>query len=117
MGEIVCLEVLGAPAPWTVFTKQSKPSLSFQNMQGWQAQIQAAAKVAWAGRDLLEGPVKLDVIFYDPKAHRHDRTNLLKSFEDALQGIIFKNDVQVCEGSTRKEYRADGFTVAWLQPA
>ena len=115
MSEIVSFMVLGHPAPWSVYTRRGKPSLSFQNMQSWQAQIQAAAKVAWAGRPLLAGPVKLDVVFYDAKAHRHDRTNLLKAFEDAIQGIIFKNDVQVTEGTTRKEYRSDGYTVAWVE--
>ena len=111
----LAFEVEGNPAPWCVYTRRGKPSLQFQHMVAWQAQIQAAAKVAWGSRPLLTGDVWLGIVFYDPKAHRHDRDNLQKAFSDALQGIIYKNDVQVVAGETAKKPHPVGLTVGWIR--
>jgi Holliday junction resolvase RusA-like endonuclease len=64
---------------------------------------------------LHAGPVVLDLFFYLPrpktyaKKKRHhirkpDRDNLEKGVKDALKGIIWKDDSQVCDGRTRKMY-------------
>jgi Holliday junction resolvase RusA-like endonuclease len=48
---------------------------------------------------------------------RPDRTNYLKGFEDALQGIVYVNDSQVVDGPILKEYAdgPEGYTVVWIQ--
>lgn len=38
-------------------------------------------------------------------AVKPDRDNLQKSFQDALNGILYRDDSQICAGSVRK-YRA-----------
>ena len=66
-------------------------------------------------KSLHAGPVVLDLYCYLPRPKtfknkkRHhvrkpDRDNLEKGIKDALKGIIWKDDSQVCDGRTRKMY-------------
>ena len=117
----VSFEVKGDPAPWSVYTKRGKPSLSFQKMQSWQAQIQAAAQVAMAGREMLKPPVALKCVFYlaprKGKEQEGDTTNLFKAAEDAIQGIVFKNDRgnDDIHGIKKRYLHPEGLTVVWVE--
>ena len=84
----------------------------------------AARAMQWA--PLFEGPVRLDVVFYRMRPASHfgtgrnagklkagapaypttkpDRTKLLRGLGDALKGIVWRDDAQVCAGEPRKEY-------------
>ena len=53
-------------------------------------------KALWKDTPLIEGKVKLDVTFYRAKINC-DVDNLVKALMDALQGICYKNDMQVVE--------------------
>lgn len=110
-------EVPGDPAPWTSWPKRGAPPMGFLRMQAWQEQIQAHARVAMKGNPPTGRLVNLDVVFYDPKCQGHDRTNLLKAFEDALQGIVYLNDRQVVGGKAYKvqgKKGMEGLTVVWI---
>lgn len=132
---LVSFEVVGDPAPWTVFTKRGAPSLGFQRMQSWQAQLQAMATVAMAGREPLTGPVWLRFAFYRPRPawapkgpeafrrweakqiiKKPDATNYQKAAEDAMQGILYETDAQVLSIQSVKTYArtGNGFTVCWV---
>ena len=62
----------------------------------------------------MEGPLRVDVIFFivrpkKPKfknfpAVRPDIDNYQKAFLDAMQGIIFLDDSQICGGECWKKY-------------
>ena len=91
----------------------------------WKASVQAFAITAFQG-SLFRGPVSLSVEFRmpRPKAHyrtgkhagelrddapywhttRPDRTKLLRSTEDALKGVLWGDDCQVCAGEVFKVY-------------
>ena len=80
----------------------------------------------YAPDELLTGPLSVDMRFYFSRPNSHygtgrnagklkdsapgchtkkpDIDNLRKLFMDALTGIIFKDDSQVCRGTTSKSY-------------
>jgi Holliday junction resolvase RusA-like endonuclease len=49
------------------------------------------------------------------KSTKPDRDNLLKLLNDALEGIIFINDSQVCGGAVSKVYDENPMTVIEIQ--
>ena len=89
--------------------------------------------VKWAGKEAIKvpiaGAVEIECTFYMPriKAHyrtgahvamlrgdaplRHtkkpDATKLWRSTEDALTGIAWRDDAQICDQTVRKRYNAD----------
>lgn len=93
------------------FTPKSAPVTDFKR------------KVAWAIRDAydgppLEDPVQVDVTFVMPRptrliwktrdmprqwhTARPDRDNLEKSLYDALSGLLWVDDSQICAGKVEK---------------
>lgn len=103
------IKVIMAPA-----SKKQKP---------WMAKVASIASESYLGK-LLYGPIDLRVIFYfhRPKSHfgtgknsgklksnapiyvtkKPDLTKLVRAVEDALTGIIWKDDSQVVMQSTGK---------------
>ena len=83
----------------------------------WQQAIAIAAKQAWDG-PMLVGAVHIRLVFYLPRGKtvtrawpcvkftgdidKHERTVL-----DALTGIAYEDDSQVCEVTKRKVYADD----------
>ena len=62
----------------------------------YEAYVALLARQAMGGREPETGLVALRCVFY--RARRTaDLTNLCKSPEDAMQGIVFKNDNQVVD--------------------
>ena len=93
------------------FTPKNAPVNAFK------ALVAMAAAEAYRGPP-LEGPVSLAVVFVLPRpgnriwkkramprerhAKKPDRDNLEKSLKDALSGIIWRDDSQVCAGDVQK---------------
>lgn len=92
----------------------------------WRAVVSLAARQAMEGRALFTGAlsVSFDFVMPRPKGHyrtgakahllrddaplghtcKPDRTKLMRSTEDALTGIVWKDDCQVCAGPVTKLY-------------
>jgi Holliday junction resolvase RusA-like endonuclease len=89
----------------------------------WMQSVAGAAAQAMNDGPLLEGPLLLDVTFYRsrPKGHyrtngelsavglrnpypatRPDLTKTVRALEDAMLGIVFREDSQICEQRNRK---------------
>ncbi|MGQ3671817.1 RusA family crossover junction endodeoxyribonuclease [Xanthobacter sp. TB0136] len=96
-----------------------KKSAAFETDLGW------AAKAAMAGRDMLEGPLHVDIAAYMPvpvswskkkKADalawkifptgKPDLDNIIKGI-DGLNKIVFRDDAQIVSTTARKVYAAD----------
>lgn len=92
----------------------------------WRGDVIRAAQEAWGGRPLMTGPVMLYVDFYRVRPASHfgtgrnalkirenapshpvtkpDATKLLRALEDALTGVLWKDDAQIVEQVVHKEY-------------
>lgn len=91
----------------------------------WKSTVAYFAAEAYGGEP-LSGPVRCEIVFVlkRPKNHygtgrntgilkstapywhtsKPDRTKLMRSTEDALKGILLKDDSHVCDGNVRKIY-------------
>jgi len=113
----VRIVVKGTPAPWTSPRRGRNggciPTPSVNRMKSWQDRVRLAVTKAMREIEELKGPLSLDIQFNmtsgvttinvgecqfdEPIGHavKPDLTNLVKSTEDALKGIVFKDDCQV----------------------
>lgn len=88
----------------------------------WKQQVAATAGAQRGNTPTLAGPLSLDVVFYlpRPKGHygtkglrpsapafptvRPDATKLLRAVEDALTGIVWRDDAQIVTQLALKNY-------------
>jgi Holliday junction resolvase RusA-like endonuclease len=81
----------------------------------WRRDVAQAAGLAMRGRPLLDGALAFHVTFYVPRPKTHygrrglrpsalpfpttrpDATKLLRAVEDALTGVVWRDDAQVVE--------------------
>lgn len=93
-----------------------------KEVKPWRNQIQIVASELMGDRPPFTGPLMLVVEFYFPRPKGHygvhgvrrsapkypvvrpDTTKLLRPLEDALSGILWKDDSQVVEQIARKRY-------------
>lgn len=101
----------------------------------WRKQVAQAAGEAMEGRPLLEGPLVLTVSFAVPRPRSHygrrglrpsapvlpttrpDLTKLLRAVEDALTGIVWRDDAQVVFQQASKCYDEPARVVIHVDPA
>jgi len=83
----------------------------------FKSTVQMAVSAAYSGKP-LEGPFSVSIVFVFPRpksmvrkrrpmprerhAQKPDRDNLDKAVLDAMKGLIFRDDAQVCAGSIEK---------------
>ena len=136
--------VYGQPATQgskRAFVTPSGVALADDNprLKDWRAAVAQAARQAYRG-PLLEGPVALDLTFRRPRPKGHfgtgrnagtlkssapprptskpDVTKLARAVEDALTGVIWRDDAQVVSLWASKLW-GDCFSVhvtAWTRP-
>lgn len=89
----------------------------------WKTTVAQCASDAWNGEPLMTGPIRLTIVFCvaRPRAHygakgslklsaptypttRPDLTKLVRAIEDALTGVIWRDDSQVVVQNVRKIY-------------
>lgn len=131
----VQVTVYGQPAPGGSKTSgQRKDGTRFVRDSSrlaapWKQRVEQAAgeEMAARGLDLLEGALTLVVWFYRPRPRSHytskgelnslarrtpypitkpDTTKLLRPLEDALRGVVYRDDAQIVEQSAFKRYGA-----------
>lgn len=120
------IEIRGhEPIPWSAGTHSRwGGTIPNTRMVGWQARVADAARTAFGPFQPWTEPLALSVRFFlkrampnkkaegglscpvftwDEVCLRHaikgkasDLTNLIKAAEDAIEGIVFVNDAQVC---------------------
>lgn len=110
-------------------TKRQHPYIALR------AAIHKAAVAAWGSAKPFSGPVRVDWIGLFPRPQRllrksshpgrirhtvkPDRDNCEKLLLDALKGVAWEDDCQVCDGSPQKFYVAMGESPAvmmWITP-
>ncbi len=86
--------------------------------KAWSKAIRSATMAARVPR-YMEGPILCDITFWLPRAEatswdwifrdiRPDKDKLERLVLDALTGVAWRDDAQVCDGRTRKLYVTDG---------
>jgi Holliday junction resolvase RusA-like endonuclease len=88
----------------------------------FKAAVQLAAQAVYAG-PVLDCPLCMDVLFVFPRpaslpkkrgtgrlphTAKPDRDNCMKAVQDALEGILFRNDSQISSGQVMKRVAASG---------
>lgn len=91
----------------------------------WQLTVQWSAKAEMFGKEPIEGPVNVSVVFFMPRPAGHsgvrglrpsaparpavkpDLDKLVRSTLDGLTGVVFRDDAQVVTISAEKRF-ADG---------
>src|SRR2546421_13061124 len=96
---------------------------SNRNLKSWQSLVAEAAGRAITERadpwKLLDGPIRLSVAFYLPRPQSlpkkilamtkaPDTSKLIRATEDALSGVVWRDDALVCEIISGKYYAAEG---------
>ena len=93
--------------------------------QNWMAAVAQAARKTYHG-PLLTGAVALEITFYRPRPAGHfgsgrnagqlkpsaprfpttkpDNTKLRRAIEDAMSGVIYRDDSQIVDGNDQKRY-------------
>ncbi|WP_246610371.1 RusA family crossover junction endodeoxyribonuclease [Comamonas fluminis] len=120
VGRRLTFEVPGTPVAKgrhrTAVVKNRVRNYTPEKTANYEAYVAGCAKQAMAGRPMTDGPVALSVTAYFsipsswPKKRqaaaragelRHiqkpDIDNLLKSLKDGMNGVVWKDDCQVCE--------------------
>ena len=111
-----------------------------QNEENWRQAVSAAALQAMGDRPPIACAVRCDITFVMPRPKGHyrtgkhadelrenaptehinrpDRGKLLRSTEDAMTGIVWRDDSQVCDGRLQKLYGerpGAAITVTWAE--
>lgn len=130
----IAFSVIGKPEPRgsknAFRTKGGKMVVSDNNPNSgpWMGVVAAAASAEMDGAELLDGPLGLVVTFTvrRPQGHfgsgrnvdklkpsaptfpavRPDATKLLRGVEDALSGVVWRDDAQVVDQTVTKRYGA-----------
>ena len=79
----------------------------------WRARVQTIARHHWP-TDLppLDSLLKLTVVyFHEDTSVRMDNDNMLKPIQDALIGIVYRDDRQITDSVVRRTARAGAFRV------
>ena len=91
-------------------------------VHAWKQEINLACRLAFAGIDPIQGPVSLTAVFAMPRPNKMlarkypdgrfyhtakpDTDNLIKAVKDAMTGIAYDDDAQVCAEYVTKYYQA-----------
>ncbi|MGH8982546.1 MAG: RusA family crossover junction endodeoxyribonuclease [Acidimicrobiia bacterium] len=99
---------------------------SAKGSAAWKRAVAQVAGAEMAGRHLLDGPLALEAAFHLPRPKGHygarglrpsapdfptvkpDTTKLLRAVEDALTGIVYRDDAQIVRQHVTKDYAGGG---------
>lgn len=85
-------------------TPVSHQSRDRVRLAAWREAVAAAARYNWpVGAEPSAGPLRLLVVYYhEGDSYNVDGDNLLKPIQDALQGIVYRDDRQIVDAQVQK---------------
>lgn len=89
--------VEGQPLPKQSYRAKGGGGYTDPRVKAYQEVVAWAAKEAMAGGNPYEGKVSVHYKFKRKDKSRCDYTNLAKLADDAMNGIVYKDDSQICE--------------------
>ena len=129
----ISFAVRGTPTPKGSLTRMPSGAMipagtaeSRKRMESWRMDIRNEARRAMGERPAISGPVRLFVefAFLPPKSipkrqqgwimhtKKPDVDKLFRALSDALTGIVWRDDSQVCMSAINKVYAWDGVSGA-----
>ena len=92
------------PGPPVSHQSHNKTKLS-----DWRAMVRSSAARVWGSRSPLESKLMIVVTYYHPgEAVRIDTDNMVKPIQDALIGLVYKDDRWITHTISQKT-SIDGF--------
>ena len=105
------------PCEFTITgTPISHQTHNIERLRLWQASVRNAATKKWPS-DIppTTVPLKITVVYYhDRTTARIDNDNLIKPIQDALNGLIYVDDVQMTDTQIRKTDINGSFHVRYI---
>jgi len=72
-------------------------------LRDWKGYVRSQAENSWSGREIEEAALKITVVYYhERQSVLIDHDNMIKPIQDALAGLVYKNDRQITDAQTRK---------------
>lgn len=127
MADVINITVPGPPRVWMRAGRYGKRSYTPAGAKKYKKRVQQYAALAMRGLKPLEGPVRMDVVvaIQKPKDPTHkmpigknngDIDNHAKAASDALNGIVYVDDAQVCLLVAKKVYAPEPSTIIVVRP-
>jgi Holliday junction resolvase RusA-like endonuclease len=125
---VVLMEPRGKGRPR--FTSKGRPYTDPKTVQA-ERQVRFAAKQAMGAQEPMQGPLALrvDAVFTHPpswskrqcaavlKTSKPDLDNVVKLAKDAMNGVVWTDDAQVCASTETKSYGTRAALVVTVRPA
>ncbi len=84
-------------------------------LREWKEYVRKEAAKLWHERQPHEGNLKLTVVYYhERQSVLIDHDNMIKPIQDALAGLIYRNDRQITDAQTRKTSIDGRFRLRYL---
>jgi Holliday junction resolvase RusA-like endonuclease len=106
--------VPGRAVPWKAPFVGARGAFKEASLVAWQGEVRLRARLAMGGRPPHTGPFALGLVFTrkaprgrrpgDRWAARPDTVNLVKAFEDSLQGVVILDDARQCSLHVERFY-------------
>ena len=111
---VIEFEIPGRPMSWKRTNTHKGKRLKPKEMRARQNAVKLLARAA--GCELLGGAVKLEVeCHYKDRRGLGDVDNLAKLIQDALEGVAYANDRQVCELVARRVVDGEERTIVRIE--
>ena len=95
----------------------SQQTRNSERLREWKEYVRAEAAKLWLNLAPVEVPLKLTVVYYhERQSVLIDHDNMIKPIQDALAGLIYKNDRQITDSQTRKTNIDGRFRLRRLSP-
>ena len=125
MTTLIGITVEGTPVGWqrTTFGRNHGKPITQEKTRAWQGACRQLANIAMRGREPSLSPIRLRLVAWMPipaswpiwkgaaaldnlirPTVKPDLDNVVKNATDACNGVVFKDDAQVCELDCRAWY-------------
>jgi len=89
-----------------------------RRLREWKEYVRAEATKLWPTQAPVEIPLKLTVVYYHERPSVSiDHDNMIKPIQDALAGLVYKNDRQITDAQTRKTNIDGRFRLSAFRPS
>jgi len=86
-------------------------------LREWKEYVRSEAAKLWRADEPYGGALKLTVVYYhERQSVLIDHDNMIKPIQDALAGLVYRNDRQITDAQTRKTNVDGRFRIRHLSP-